>query len=122
MTGAASLTRERVLRATVASLAAGGYAGTTARSIAALGGFAPGVIYYHFADLDELFVATVQFTSAGVTGHSRMPPTTAATGTAASASNQARSDGRPRTNDQHHNLIRNTGPYSTAPARLRSAG
>jgi len=64
VTGAANPTRDRVLRATVASLAAGGYAGTTARSIAALGGFAPGVIYYHFSDLDELFVATVQFTSA----------------------------------------------------------
>jgi AcrR family transcriptional regulator len=31
--------------------------------VATTGGFAPGVIYYHFADLDELFVAAARFTS-----------------------------------------------------------
>jgi AcrR family transcriptional regulator len=56
-------TPERVLQATVRSLAAHGYAKTTARSIAATGGFAPGVIYYHFSDLDEALVATAQYTS-----------------------------------------------------------
>jgi len=55
--------REKVLRAAVASLAAHGFARTTARSIASLGGFAPGVIYYYFADLDALHVATMEFTS-----------------------------------------------------------
>jgi len=68
--------RERILRAAVLALATHGYAGTTARSIAALGGFAPGVIYYHFTDLDEVFVATAAYTSeqrearyrAGITG------------------------------------------------------
>jgi AcrR family transcriptional regulator len=40
-----------------------GYRKSTARAIAATGGFAPGVIYYHFADLEDLFVATVRFTS-----------------------------------------------------------
>jgi AcrR family transcriptional regulator len=56
-------TRERVLRATVRTLASEGYPRTTARAIARTGGFAPGVIYYHFADLDDLFVATARFTS-----------------------------------------------------------
>jgi AcrR family transcriptional regulator len=57
-------TRERILQAAVLALATHGYAGTTARSIAALGGFAPGVIYYHYDDLDALLVATAQYTSA----------------------------------------------------------
>ena len=55
--------RERVLRAAVRALATHGFAGTTARSIAAIGGFAPGVIYYYFADLDALHSATLEFTS-----------------------------------------------------------
>jgi AcrR family transcriptional regulator len=55
--------REKVLRATVASLARHGFARTTARSIAALGGFAPGVIYYYFEDLDALHVAAMEYTS-----------------------------------------------------------
>lgn len=57
-------TRQRLLRATVRTLASEGYRKTTARSIAKTGGFAPGVIYYHFTDLDDLFVATATFTSA----------------------------------------------------------
>ncbi len=56
-------TRERVLRSAVAALAKDGFARTTARSIAAMGGFAPGVIYYYFADLDALHVAALEFTS-----------------------------------------------------------
>ncbi len=56
-------TRERVLQATIQALITHGYAGTTARSIAALGGFAPGVIYYHFDDLDAVLIATAEYTS-----------------------------------------------------------
>ncbi|WP_027345607.1 TetR/AcrR family transcriptional regulator [Hamadaea tsunoensis] len=56
-------TRERILDAAIASLCRHGYAKTTARSIAALGGFAPGVLYYHFADLDDVLVATAAYTS-----------------------------------------------------------
>jgi AcrR family transcriptional regulator len=56
-------TRQRILLASVRTLAEVGYAKTTARAIATTGGFAPGVIYYHFTDLDELFVATARFTS-----------------------------------------------------------
>src|SRR5688572_20719236 len=55
--------RERILRAAMRTLADLGFARTTARAIADTGGFAPGVIYYHFADLDDLFAATVEFTS-----------------------------------------------------------
>jgi AcrR family transcriptional regulator len=58
-------TRERILSATVRTLAELGFTRTTARSIAKAGGFTPGVIYYHFADLDELFVATAEHTSHG---------------------------------------------------------
>ncbi len=56
-------TRARVLQAAVQTLAAEGYGRCTARAVAKTGGFAPGVIYYHFADLDDLFVATAQYTS-----------------------------------------------------------
>lgn len=58
-------TRDRILHATVSTLAQEGYGGTTARAIASAGGFAPGVIYYHFKDLDDLFLATMRFTSEG---------------------------------------------------------
>lgn len=55
--------RQRVLRAAIQALSIHGFAGTTARSIAAIGGFAPGVIYYYFADLDALHVAAMEYTS-----------------------------------------------------------
>lgn len=57
--------RTRVLHATVQTLAAEGYAHTTARAIAHTGGFAPGVIYYYFDDLDHLFAAAAEFASQG---------------------------------------------------------
>ncbi|MEE1759835.1 MULTISPECIES: TetR/AcrR family transcriptional regulator [unclassified Streptomyces] len=56
-------TRDRVLEAALACLVRHGYGGTTARAIAQVGGFAPGVIYYHFADLDDLLVAALERTS-----------------------------------------------------------
>ncbi|MEZ0067385.1 AcrR family transcriptional regulator [Streptacidiphilus sp. MAP12-20] len=55
-------TRSRVIDAALASLVAHGYSGTTARAIAQRGGFAPGVIYYHFTDLDDLLVAALTHT------------------------------------------------------------
>ncbi|WP_034091720.1 TetR/AcrR family transcriptional regulator [Streptacidiphilus albus] len=55
-------TRGRVLDAAVACLVEHGYRGTTARAIAQTGGFAPGVIYYHFSDLDDLLVAALAHT------------------------------------------------------------
>lgn len=58
-----SQTRERVLQAAVVTLATQGFSRTTARAVAAAGGFAPGVIYYHFESLDDLFVAAARYTS-----------------------------------------------------------
>lgn len=56
-------TRSRLLEAAIRTLAVEGYGGTTARSIARTGGFAPGVIYYHFDDLEALLVAALRHTS-----------------------------------------------------------
>jgi AcrR family transcriptional regulator len=56
-------TRDRVLRAAVRTLSEQGFAASTARAIATTGGFAPGVIYYHFDDLEDLLLATMRFTS-----------------------------------------------------------
>jgi AcrR family transcriptional regulator len=47
----------------LASLVRNGFSGTTARAIAQVGGFAPGVIYYHFTDLDDLLVAALASSS-----------------------------------------------------------
>ncbi|MFD7612463.1 TetR/AcrR family transcriptional regulator [Streptomyces sp. NPDC059828] len=57
-------TRDRVLDAALACLVRNGHGGTTARAIAQTGGFAPGVIYYHFSDLDDALVAALARTSA----------------------------------------------------------
>lgn len=56
-------TRERVLLAAVQTLAEQGFTATTARAIATTGGFAPGVIYYHFDDLEDLLLATMRYVS-----------------------------------------------------------
>ncbi|WP_395106437.1 TetR/AcrR family transcriptional regulator [Actinomadura sp. SCN-SB] len=55
--------RERLLHAAIRTLATEGYGGTTARSIARTGGFAPGVIYYHFENLEDLLLAALRYTS-----------------------------------------------------------
>lgn len=55
--------RERILDATIQTLCLRGYPGTTARAIAGAGGFAPGVIYYYFEDLDDLLAETASYTS-----------------------------------------------------------
>jgi AcrR family transcriptional regulator len=56
-------TRERVVRAALRTLAEDGFAATSARAIARRGGFAPGVIYYHFDDLEHLLLAALEWTS-----------------------------------------------------------
>ena len=56
-------TRDRVIDAALKTLAEVGYGATTARSIARTGGFAPGVIYYHFADIDDLMLAALDVTA-----------------------------------------------------------
>jgi len=68
-----------VVRAALRTLAEEGFAATSARAVARRGGFAPGVIYYHFDDLEHLLLAALEWTSdlrltryreelAGVTG------------------------------------------------------
>jgi AcrR family transcriptional regulator len=52
-------TRNKVLDAALECLVRNGFGGTTARAVGQAGGFAPGVIYYHFADLDDLLVAAL---------------------------------------------------------------
>jgi AcrR family transcriptional regulator len=59
-----SQAREKILKAAVVTLATQGFSRTTARAVATAGGFAPGVIYYHFESLDDLFAAAAQYTSA----------------------------------------------------------
>jgi AcrR family transcriptional regulator len=58
-------TRTRIVEAALACLAAHGFGGTTARAVAQCGGFAPGVIYYHFEDLDDLIVAALTHSCTG---------------------------------------------------------
>ncbi len=56
-------TRDRILQAALRTLATEGFAATSARAIARAGGFAPGVIYYHFDDLQDLLLAALEYTS-----------------------------------------------------------
>jgi AcrR family transcriptional regulator len=62
-----TVARERILRATVDTLAKQGFAAATARAIATTGGFAPGAIYYHFEDREDLLLAAMRHTSDGRT-------------------------------------------------------
>ena len=55
--------RERVLEAAITTLATQGFSRTTARSVAATGGFTAGVIYYYFDSLEDLFAAAARYTS-----------------------------------------------------------
>ncbi len=57
-------TRARILEATLGALGEHGYAATTARVIAARGGFPAGLIFYHFKTLDDLLLAVLDRTSA----------------------------------------------------------
>lgn len=57
-------TRVRILEATLGALGEHGYAATTARVIAARGGFPVGLIFYHYPTLDDLLLAVLDHTSA----------------------------------------------------------
>jgi AcrR family transcriptional regulator len=52
--------RARLIAATLETLERAGFAGATARAIAATGGFNQALIYYHFESLEELFAAALQ--------------------------------------------------------------
>jgi AcrR family transcriptional regulator len=51
--------RHRVVQAAFEVLRTNGYAGASTRSIAAAGGFQPGLIFYYFGSLDDLLVAAL---------------------------------------------------------------
>jgi AcrR family transcriptional regulator len=57
--------RARVIAAALETLERAGFAGATARAIAATGGFNQALIYYHFESLEELFAAALQAFSEG---------------------------------------------------------
>jgi AcrR family transcriptional regulator len=53
-------TRSRIVEAMLATLAAEGFAGVSARSVARTGGFNQALIYYHFGSIENLMVAALQ--------------------------------------------------------------
>ena len=55
-----AVARARVVAATLETLERSGFAGTTARAIAATGGFNQALIYYHFESLEDLLAAALQ--------------------------------------------------------------
>jgi AcrR family transcriptional regulator len=56
-------TRRRIVEAALDTLRSEGYAGTTARAIAARGGFNAALIFYHFGGVDELLLAALDASS-----------------------------------------------------------
>src|SRR2546427_9716007 len=61
----ASATRERITEAALETLREEGFAGTTARAIAARGGFNQALIFYHFGSVAALLLEAVRATSEG---------------------------------------------------------
>jgi len=57
-------TRARIVEAAVATLRTAGFAGASARAIAAAGGFNQALIFYHFGSLDDLLLAALDATAA----------------------------------------------------------
>ena len=57
-------TRARIVDAAIETLTREGYAGTSARAIAATGGFNQALIFYHFGSVRELLIAALDRTSA----------------------------------------------------------
>ena len=56
-------TRERIVHAALEALKTHGYAGTSTRVIARIGGFNPALIFYYFGSLEGLLVAALEQTS-----------------------------------------------------------
>src|SRR5260370_4582248 len=54
---------KRIIEAALATWKEEGYAQASARAIAGAGGFNQGLIYYHFDDLDDLFLEALDLTS-----------------------------------------------------------
>ena len=64
-------TRERIVAAALATVRAEGFANTTARAIAATGGFNQALIFYHFGSVDELLDEAFQRVSEQQVAHYR---------------------------------------------------
>lgn len=58
-------TRARMVDAALQTLIGEGYAGTSARAIAARGKFNPALVFYHYGGVDELLLAALDRSSAG---------------------------------------------------------
>ena len=56
-------TRATILEAALESLRMNGFAGTSTRAIAAIGGFNPALIFYYFGSLNDLLVAALERSS-----------------------------------------------------------
>jgi AcrR family transcriptional regulator len=52
-------TREKIVEAAIDTLCAEGFAGTSARSIAAKGGFNQALVFYHFGSVNDLLMASL---------------------------------------------------------------
>jgi AcrR family transcriptional regulator len=61
--GRGAATRSRIVEAAVETLKREGYAGTSARAIAATGGFNQALIFYHFGSVRDLLIAALDRTS-----------------------------------------------------------
>jgi AcrR family transcriptional regulator len=57
-------TKDRIVGAAIETLQREGYAGTSARAIAATGGFNQALIFYHFGSVREVLIAALDRTSA----------------------------------------------------------
>ena len=57
-------TKDRIVEAAIETLTREGYAGTSARAIAATGGFNQALIFYHFGSVRDLMIAALDRTSA----------------------------------------------------------
>jgi AcrR family transcriptional regulator len=64
-------TRERIVAAAVETVRAEGFANTTARAIAATGGFNQALIFYHFGSVDELLDEAFRHVSEQQVAHYR---------------------------------------------------
>lgn len=56
-------TRERIVEAAIETLKTDGFAGASARAIAAKGGFNQALVFYHFGSVNELLLAALDATS-----------------------------------------------------------
>lgn len=56
--------RRRIVDAAQRAITSQGYAGTSVRSIASVGGFSPALVFYHFGSVDALLLAVLDAVSA----------------------------------------------------------